>query len=190
MSFVSPVTLSSVEGRQTKKNIVVPAWKISNCHNNRSWVRCLKRVQPQPQAVLLVTPWLLVIRYLPWFGMITSSHSNFMKQFNKKQMLQPLAKGVASFSTSCRPGWLSFSHILKTARMTSTHWPQLTELLNFLAHSNNALFNTNGRVIKSKICRPGPTALWAGYAPASNCNNSVAWQSNDTFLTTQLSQQF
>ena len=80
MSFVSPVTLSSVEGRQTKKNIVVPAWKISNCHNNRSSVRCLKCVQLQPQAILLVTPWLLVISYLPWFGMITSSHLNFMKQ--------------------------------------------------------------------------------------------------------------
>ena len=79
MSFVSPVTLSSIEGRQTKNNIVVPAWKISNCHN-RSSVRCLKCVQPQPQAVLLVTSWLLVIRYLPWFGMMTSSHSNFMKQ--------------------------------------------------------------------------------------------------------------
>jgi len=74
MSFVSPVTLSLIEGRQTKNNIVVPAY----CHNNRSSVRCLKCVQPQP--VLLVTPWLLFIRYLPWFGMITSSHSNFMKQ--------------------------------------------------------------------------------------------------------------
>ena len=80
MSFVSPVTLSLIEGRQTKNNIVVPAWKISNYHNDRSSVGCLKYVQPQPQAVLLVTPWLLVIRYLPWFGMITSSHSNFMKQ--------------------------------------------------------------------------------------------------------------
>ena len=29
--------------------------------------------------------------------------------------------GVASFSTSCRPGLLSFPHILKIARMTSTH---------------------------------------------------------------------
>ena len=32
-------------------------------------------------------------------------------------------RGVASFSTLCRPGWLSFSHILKIARRTITHWP-------------------------------------------------------------------
>ena len=33
-------------------------------------------------------------------------------------------RGVASFSTSCKPGWLSLPHILKIARMTiaSTHW--------------------------------------------------------------------
>ena len=42
------------------------------------------------------------------------------------------ARGVASFSTSCRLGWLSFSRILKIARMTSTHWPhQHFELLSF-----------------------------------------------------------
>ena len=39
--------------------------------------------------------------------------------------------------TSCRPGWLSFPHILKIAWMT--HWPQQhLELLSFLPHPNNA----------------------------------------------------
>ena len=33
-------------------------------------------------------------------------------------------RGVASFSTSSRPGWLSLPHILKIARMTSPHWPR------------------------------------------------------------------
>ena len=61
-----------------------------------------------------------------------------------------VARGVARFSTSCRPGWLSFPHILKNAHVTSTHRPhQHFELLSFLAHPNNALFNTSGRVIKS-----------------------------------------
>ena len=47
-------------------------------------------------------------------------------------------RGIASFFTSCRPGWLSFPHILKIARMTSLHWPhQHFELLSFLAHPNN-----------------------------------------------------
>ena len=32
-------------------------------------------------------------------------------------------RGVASFSTSSKPGWLSLPHILKIARMTSPHWP-------------------------------------------------------------------
>ena len=45
-------------------------------------------------------------------------------------------RGIASFSTGCRPGWLSFPHILKIARMTSTHWPhQHFELLSFLAQA-------------------------------------------------------
>ena len=61
-----------------------------------------------------------------------------------------VVRGVARFSTRCRPGWLSFPHILKNAHVTSTHWPhQHFELLSFLAHPNNALFNTSGRVIKS-----------------------------------------
>ena len=61
-----------------------------------------------------------------------------------------VVRGVARFSTSCRPGWLSFPHILKNAHVTSTHWPhQHFELLSFLAHPNNALFNTSGRVIES-----------------------------------------
>ena len=43
-------------------------------------------------------------------------------------------RDVASFSTSCRPGSLSFPHILKIARMTSTHWPhQHFELLCFFS---------------------------------------------------------
>ena len=37
---------------------------------------------------------------------------------------------VACFSTDCAPGCLSFVHVLKIARMTSTHWPhQHFELL-------------------------------------------------------------
>ena len=47
-------------------------------------------------------------------------------------------RGVASFSTSCRPGRLSFTRILQIARMTSRHLPhQDFELLSFLAHPNN-----------------------------------------------------
>ena len=47
-------------------------------------------------------------------------------------------RGIASFSTSCRPGWLSFPHILKIARMTSTHRPhQHFELLSFLAQRDS-----------------------------------------------------
>ena len=43
-------------------------------------------------------------------------------------------RDIASFSTSCRPGWLSFPHILKIARMTRTHWPhQHFELLCFFS---------------------------------------------------------
>ena len=40
---------------------------------------------------------------------------------NNRRIL--IARGVASFSTSCRPGRLSFPYILKLARMTSMHWP-------------------------------------------------------------------
>ena len=47
---------------------------------------------------------------------------------------QKVFRGVASFLTNCRPGWLSFPHILKIAHMTSTYWPhQHFELLRFLA---------------------------------------------------------
>ena len=57
--------------------------------------------------------------------------------------------------------------ILLIARMTSTHWPHkhFEQLLSSLAHANNAGFIKSGRVIKPKICRPGSTGLWAGYAP-------------------------
>ena len=57
--------------------------------------------------------------------------------------------------------------ILLITRMTSTHWPHkhFELLLSFLAHANNAGFIKSGRVIKPKICRPGSTGLWAGYAP-------------------------
>ena len=68
-------------------------------------------------------------------------------------------RGIASFSISCRPGWLSFPHILRIARITSTHWlHQHFELWSFLTHPKNAQFITNKRVIKPKICRP-----WVGY---------------------------
>ena len=42
---------------------------------------------------------------------------------SKSMLFFSLARGIAIFSTSCRPGWLSFPHILKIAPMTSTHWP-------------------------------------------------------------------
>ena len=56
------------------------------------------------------------------------------KQTNRKNW------GVASFSTSCRPGLLSFLRNLKIARMTSTHWSHQhfdlwSFLLNLTAHS-------------------------------------------------------
>ena len=55
------------------------------------------------------------------------------------ELNQTSDRGVANFSTSCKTGWLSFPHIMKIARMTSTHWPhQHFELLSFLAPPNNA----------------------------------------------------
>ena len=33
-------------------------------------------------------------------------------------------EGLSQLFDYFRPGWLSFPHILKTARMTSTHWPR------------------------------------------------------------------
>ena len=52
---------------------------------------------------------------------------------------QTLPRGVASFLTSSRPGWISFSHTLKIAHMTSMHWPhQHFEIWSFLVHPNNA----------------------------------------------------
>ena len=48
-------------------------------------------------------------------------------------------RGIASFSTGSRPGWLSFPHILKIACMTKyMHWPhQLFKLLIFLAQPDS-----------------------------------------------------
>ena len=48
-------------------------------------------------------------------------------------------RGIASFSTGCKPGWLSFPHILKIACMTKyMHWPhQLFKLLIFLAQPDS-----------------------------------------------------
>ena len=67
-------------------------------------------------------------------------------------------RGVASFSTSCRPGWFSIPHILKIARMTNTHcFHQHFELISFLANPNNAQFITSSR--------SWPTALRASYTP-------------------------
>ena len=105
---------------------------------------------------------------------------SYRKYFNKKKLeQQPFLcmhifpttfytfQGRANFSTSSRPGWLSFPIILKIARMTSKQRPhQHFELLNFLDHPNNVLFITKGWMIKPKICGPGPTGPWAEYAPA------------------------
>ena len=50
-------------------------------------------------------------------------------------MLHVASTGVASFSISSRPGWLSFPHILKVSRMINPPFaPQHFELLSFLAH--------------------------------------------------------
>ena len=64
--------------------------------------------------------------------LIRRSHCNLKMYFFLHQ--------AGPYSQTCgRPGWLSFPHILKTARITSTHWPhQHFELLNFLAHPDNA----------------------------------------------------
>ena len=115
--------------------------------------------------------------------MLYCFQANFRKQ-QTSQLLPPLPippspspplplslcmpfRGVASFWTNYRPGWLSFPHILKIACITSTHWPhQHFELLGFLAYPNNAWFIKKGRVIKPKIWGPWSTGLWAGYAPA------------------------
>ena len=55
--------------------------------------------------------------------------------------------GVASFSTSCRPGWLSFPHILKIARMTSTHWPHQRSF----SSTQQRIISYKPGVIKPKI---------------------------------------
>ena len=96
-------------------------------------------------------------------------------------------RGVASFSTSCRPGRLSFTRILQIARMTSRHWPhQHFELLRFLAHPKNAkLFVASGKVIKPKICRPGPSGLWACYAP-ENRKHTSRWTTSAKYMKKML----
>ena len=48
-----------------------------------------------------------------------------------KSKLEALTRGAASFSTICRPVWLSFPHILKTAGMTSLTSPTLWPLKLF-----------------------------------------------------------
>ena len=82
--------------------------------------------------------------------------------FNQHPLRVHATLGVASFSTNCRPGWISFAHVLKIARMASTHWPhQHFVLFSFLPLPNNTSFITSARVIKPKICRLGPTGPWA-----------------------------
>ena len=69
-------------------------------------------------------------------------------------------RGVASFSTSWRPGWLSFPIILEIAHMTSTQWPhQHFELLSFLAHPNNAYYYK--RLRDKKNCGPAGLQVYA-----------------------------
>ena len=78
-----------------------------------------------------------------------------------------------SFSTSCRPGWLSFPHnYTEIAHMTSTHWPhQHCELLSFLAQPNNTLFSNLWitRSIRNKLL----WALW--YANVSLRCRHLSW---------------
>ena len=72
--------------------------------------------------------------------------------------MQP-ARRVTSFSSSCRPGWLSLPHILKIACMTRTHWPyQHFGLLSIILLQG---------VEWSKQKFVSPTGLWTGYAPAT-----------------------
>ena len=65
--------------------------------------------------------------YLPCVKFIYDSHRN-------RKVMISYTRSVASFSTSCRPGWPRFPHILNIARMSSAYWPhQHFELLSFLA---------------------------------------------------------
>ena len=69
------------------------------------------------------------------------------------------ARGIASFSTSCRTGWLSFPLILEIVRMNHAHWPQQHfEPIIFLAHPNNAWFIIQA-VEWSKLKFVGPGLL-------------------------------
>ena len=96
--------------------------------------------------------------------------STYLKQFTTEQKYVIFTmvfwctwvclRGIASFLTSCKPGWLSFSHILKIARMISTHWPhQHFQLKDFSSPQKCIMFITHGRVMKPKICRPGLATL-------------------------------
>ena len=49
-------------------------------------------------------------------------------------------RGVASFSTICRSGWLSFPHILKTARVTSLTSPTLWPLKLFRSPQQRIIY--------------------------------------------------
>ena len=59
-------------------------------------------------------------------------------------------RGVASFLTSCRPGWLSFPHILPWKLHA---WLVRTDLTNTLSLFSSPQQRIRGRVIKPKICQ-------------------------------------
>ena len=77
-----------------------------------------------------------------------------------RTIIHCVVRGVASFSTSCRPGWLSFPHILKIVRMTSTHWSHQHLLTPTTYNFLQAVEWSN-----QEFVGPGPRCLWAGYAP-------------------------
>ena len=87
--------------------------------------------------------------YLPCVKFIYDSHRN-------RKVMISYTRSVASFSTSCRPGWPRFPHILNIARMSSAYWPhQHFELLSFLA--DPTIHNTAiSRKVVGKSARDNP----------------------------------
>ena len=91
------------------------------------------RLRSGPQSKFSLTSiFALILKLVIWIAFIIS-----LKHFCCLHL--SANRGVTSFSTSCKPGWLSFPHIPKIALMARTHWPhQHFEPLSFLTHPNNA----------------------------------------------------
>ena len=54
---------------------------------------------------------------------LITMRAHFLHSACREGVVGGVARGEASFSTRCRPGWQSFPNILKIAHMTSMHWP-------------------------------------------------------------------